>query len=179
MKSLAISGSLRKKSFNTAIISSLQTMNSNVEVYKDLGNVPFFNADLDLHTLEVDNSPLEVQDFRKKINECDSLILCTPEYAFEIPGVLKNSLDWLVSSGNLLDKPVAILSASTSKMGADKANELLSGLVKVLMGKVDKTTNLKISSVNKKFDENSELIDQVLKNQLKNLLSALEAEGNK
>mgnify|MGYP007115313688 FL=1 len=71
------------------------------------------------------------------------------------------------------------MSASTSKMGADKANELLSGLVKVLMGKVDKTTNLKISSVNKKFDENSELIDQVLKNQLKNLLSALEAEGNK
>ena len=120
-----------------------------------------------------------IQEFRKKINECDALILCTPEYAFEIPGVLKNALDWLVSSGNLLDKPVAILSASTSKMGAGKANKLLSELVKVLMGNVHENTNLKISSVNKKFDEHSKLIDHELKSKLKNLLRELEGEGNK
>ncbi|NQY93017.1 MAG: NAD(P)H-dependent oxidoreductase [Campylobacteraceae bacterium] len=178
MKILVISGSLRQKSFNTAIAYSLQSMNADVEVYEDLGNLPFFNADLDIHTLEVDNSPFEVQMFRAKINLCDALILCTPEYAFEIPGVLKNALDWLVSSGNLLDKPVAILSASTSKMGGNKANNLLCELVKVLMGKVDESTTLKISAVNKKFDENTLIIDEELKSHLENLLSTLEEKIN-
>jgi len=149
-------------------------MNTCVESYDSLGKLPFFNADEDIHTLEVDNSPKEVQLLRKKIDECDALIFSTPEYAFQIPGVLKNALDWLVSSGNLLNKPVAVVSASTSKMGADKANKVLCDLVKVLMGKVDETRILKVSAVNNKFDENSLLIDEELKKSLQILLNNLQ-----
>ena len=166
MKILAISGSLRKKSYNTAIINTLAVLNPEVEVYKDLGQLPLFNQDLDKHDLEEDYSPLQVRNLREKINETDVLVISTPEYAFEIPGVLKNALDWLVSSSSMVDKPVLIISASTSGIGADKVNEVLRNLVKVLTGK-EVFYYLTVDRVNKKIDDSGKITDEKLLQELK------------
>ena len=110
LKILAISGSLRAESFNTSIIRSIQQFckgKADVIFYNGYGAFPHFNPDLD-----IDPAPESVADFRKMLKEADGVILCTPEYAFGIPGSLKNALDWTVSSGELNEKPVAVISAS-------------------------------------------------------------------
>jgi NAD(P)H-dependent FMN reductase len=172
MKILAISGSLRVKSYNSVIIKTLNNMDKNIEVYQDLGNLPFYNPDIDIHTLIKDDSPRIVQEFRRKISRSDAIIISTPEYAFEIPGVLKNSLDWLVSSGELDNKPIAIISASTSAMGGDKANDILKNLIGVLTGNKNQHLTLTISKVNKKI-ENDKIIDTDLIDKLSILVNKL------
>jgi len=173
MKILAISGSLRLKSYNSAIIQALKDIDDNVDVYKNLGKLPFFNPDINNHTLEDDYSPVSVQELRKRIASSDAIIISTPEYAFEIPGVLKNALDWLVSSAEIVHKPVAIISASTSGMGGDKANIVLMNLIKVLTGKVDKNLTLTVPMVNKRIDNTGKITDKVLVDELDALMNNL------
>ncbi len=80
------------------------------------GDLPLFSPDAD-----TDSPALPVADLRDCIKTANAVIICTPEYAYGMPGALKNALDWLVSSGNLYSKPVAALSASPSQRGGDRA----------------------------------------------------------
>ena len=85
--------------------------------YEGLGGIPPFAA-----TPDDNDSPKTVVELRTMIKEADGVLICTPEYAFGVPGVLKNALDWTVSSGDLTNKPVALITAST---GGDKAHASL------------------------------------------------------
>jgi NAD(P)H-dependent FMN reductase len=106
---LAISGSLRAKSINTAILQAVQTLapaNVAVTIYRGLGELPHFNPDLD-----VAPPPGPVTALRDAVESAHVLLICTPEYAHGVPGALKNALDWLVSHEPFLHKPVAIINA--------------------------------------------------------------------
>lgn len=116
---LAIAGSLRTQSSNAALvraIAQLTPQNTTLEIYDGLGNLPPFSPDIDTET-----PPHSVSYLRNKISNADAVLICTPEYAYGMPGVLKNALDWLVSSGSLYQKPVSALSASPSDRGGDRA----------------------------------------------------------
>ena len=169
MKILALSGSLRGNSYNTSIVKALQKFNSNVEIYEDLGKLPLFNPDLDIHTLEEDNSPKSVVEFRAKVREADVFVISTPEYAHQIPGVLKNALDWLVSSDAIVAKPTVVISASTSAMGGDKAHAQLVALLKVISQNVLEDVSLIVSRVNKKIDDEGNIVDEGLRVALEEL----------
>ena len=171
MKILALSGSLRTKSYNTSIVKALAQIHPSVSVYEDLANLPLFNPDLDIHTLEEDNSPSEVVKFRAKIRESDVFIISTPEYAHQIPGVLKNALDWLVSSDAIVGKPTVVISASTSAMGGDKAHAQLVELLKVISQNVLEDTSFSVPRVNKKIDDKGNIVDEVLLNRLESLIT--------
>ncbi len=109
---LAISGSLRSSSSNAAIIRTLSGMTPTgvtVSLYDGLADLPHFNPELD-----TDTPPDAVTDLRKQLKQADGILICTPEYAFGVPGALKNLLDWTVSSGEFVDKPVALITASSS-----------------------------------------------------------------
>jgi NAD(P)H-dependent FMN reductase len=69
--------------------------------------LPPFNPDFDLEP-----GPEAVLRFRAELRDCSSVIFSTPEYAHGIPGSLKNALDWVVGSGELSGKPVALMNAS-------------------------------------------------------------------
>ena len=170
MKILALSGSLRTNSYNTAIVKALQHLNSNVEIYEDLGKLPLFNPDLDIHTVDEDNSPKSVVEFRAKVREADIFILSTPEYAHQIPGVLKNALDWLVSSDAIVAKPTVVISASTSAMGGDKAHAQLVALLKVISQNVLEDASLMVARVNKKIDDEGNVVDDGLKEELEKVM---------
>jgi len=177
MNILAISGSLRKGSYNTAIVHALKKQESDrisIDIYEGLGKLPFFNADLDDHTLQRDNSPSEVKALRQKVTRADALLISTPEYAFQIPGVLKNGLDWLVSSSAIIDKPVIIITASTSGMGGNKAHESLTQLMNVISGKVVNNAGLQVAKVNKKIGTDGTVTDPELKNDLRKVLVELD-----
>ena len=174
MKILLISGSIRKESYNTKIIKLIQKYFDNKVdfepiIYDRLGQLPFFSPDIDKHTLEEDNSPLEVLNFRKNISDADFIIISTPEYAFEIPGVLKNALDWLVSSGELVDKKITAISSSTSPMGGKSAFDVLIKLLNILSTNVYEENELNIGKINKKIDENN-IFEDDLKNEIINFV---------
>ena len=123
MKIVAISGSLRAGSTNTALVraaAGLAPEGMEVAVYDGLGGLPHFSPERD-----GDAAPDAVRDLRALLGGADGVLICTPEYAFGMPGSLKNALDWLVTSGELWRKPVAALSASPSALGGEKAHAAL------------------------------------------------------
>src|SRR5688572_27192797 len=109
---LAISGSLRAQSSNTAVLQAVALLarpDVEVEVFSGLDALPHFNPDLDVRGME---PPPSVRDFRRRVGAADALMVCSPEYAHGVPGSLKNALDWLVSAPEVFAKPVALLNAS-------------------------------------------------------------------
>lgn len=106
---LAISGSLRAGSSNTALLRAAQALapaGTTVELYAGLAELPHFNPDLE----EV--APASVHALRASLQRADAVLFSSPEYAHGVPGSLKNMLDWVVGSGELVGKPVALLQAS-------------------------------------------------------------------
>jgi chromate reductase, NAD(P)H dehydrogenase (quinone) len=110
MNILAISGSLRALSSNTALLRTAADVAPDgvtVTLYDGLATLPHFNPDDD-----VDVPPPSVLALRALIGGADGLLVCSPEYAHGVPGSLKNALDWLVSSIEFPFKPVALINAS-------------------------------------------------------------------
>ena len=110
MRILAISGSLRAISFNTAALQAAVAMApAGVEIvlYTGLGNLPHFNPDRD-----GDEPPEIVKALRREVGLSDGLLIAAPEYAHGVPGTFKNALDWLVSCVEFPGKPVALINTS-------------------------------------------------------------------
>jgi NAD(P)H-dependent FMN reductase len=110
MKILAISGSLRAVSSNTAVLrAAVRLAPDGVEIvlFEGLASLPFFNPDLDGDTV-----PDTVAAFRRLVGEADGMLISSPEYARGVAGVLKNGLDWLVGSSEFPSKPVALINTS-------------------------------------------------------------------
>ncbi len=107
----AIAGSLRKDSFNRAIINTAKKYApENVEIeILDLNGIPLFNQD------EEKEIPESVKVFKEKIKNSDAVLIATPEYNRSIPGVLKNAIDWAsrpYGDNSFDDKAVATIGAS-------------------------------------------------------------------
>lgn len=114
MKLVALNGSLRSGSSNAALLRAAALVappGVDVVLYDGMGSLPHFNPDLDG---EGDLPPAEVGTLRTLLESADGVLISSPEYAHGVPGALKNLLDWLVSDGALVDKPVALLNASPS-----------------------------------------------------------------
>jgi chromate reductase, NAD(P)H dehydrogenase (quinone) len=168
---LAISGSLKSASNNSSILRAMQAVapaNVKISIYEGIGTLPHFSPDID-----GDKSPASVIDYRKQLKESDGVIICTPEYAFGMPGVLKNALDWVVGSGEFIDKPVATISASPSVLGGDKAHASLVLTLGAINATVVEGAKLCIPAVRNKINSKGEIIDPELLSQLKVVLQAL------
>ena len=134
IKILAISGSLRSISSNTNILQGLINLapeDTMIEIYEGIGNLPHFNPEID-----DERELLSVQDWRSQLKQANAVIFCTPEYAHGVPGVLKNALDWIVSSSEFMYKPTAVISASPSPDGGEKANASLVQTLKMMMADI-------------------------------------------
>ena len=108
---LAISGSLRSVSSNTALITAatrLAPVGVQVSVFQGLAAIPPFNPDIN-----TDDLSSAVLELRSALDASDAVLISSPEYAHGVSGVLKNALDWVVGSGELIDKPIALINASS------------------------------------------------------------------
>jgi NAD(P)H-dependent FMN reductase len=122
---LCLSGSLRKRSGNTALLraaSALTPASMELRVYGGLGTLPLFNPDDEAVSL-----PSVVAALRDEVGASDALLIACPEYAHGVPGPLKNLLDWLVGSLEFPDKPVVLWNASAreSHHAQDALREIL------------------------------------------------------
>jgi chromate reductase, NAD(P)H dehydrogenase (quinone) len=112
MRILAISGSLRGASTNTAALEALARLapeGVKVLVYGSLATLPPFNPDNDI---EDKPKPEPVETLRALVDASDALVIAAPEYAHGLPGALKNALDWLVASETFAGKPTALINTS-------------------------------------------------------------------
>ena len=119
MRLLAISGSLRRGSYNAALLDAAAAERpTGVElvVWRGLADVPAFDEDLDITP-----APRPVAALRAEIEQADAILIATPEYNASVPGALKNALDWVsrpFSANPLRHKRVAVIGASTGLFGA-------------------------------------------------------------
>ncbi len=110
---------------------------------------------------------------RQQIKDADGVIISTPEYAFGVPGVLKNALDWLVSSGELNKKPIAAISASPLYSGGEKALASLLRPVTALGATMNAASGLSIGNIKNKMNEKGEITDVETINALRSTMNDL------
>ena len=111
---LTVSGSLRSGSSNTALLGAAAIVAPamvTVLAFDGLAALPAFSPDLEESAGPVPNA---VADWRAALAAADAVLISSPEYAHGMPGVLKNALDWVVGSGELVGKRVGVLSASSA-----------------------------------------------------------------
>lgn len=129
MHVVAVSGSLKQSSANSALVRALAAAEpGHVEVWDGLGDLPHFNPD--------DDGGSAVTSLRAAVTRADGLLIATPEYAGGMPGSLKNALDWLVGTGELYDQPVAIVSAAPSPERGQHARRWVEDVVRMQGGHV-------------------------------------------
>ncbi len=120
MRVLGISGSLRRDSYNSALLrAAAERLPAGVELveYEELAAIPPYDADLE----EDGHTPAAVEELRAAVRGADAVLVATPEYNHSIPGVLKNALDWVsrpAGESALMGKPAAAVGASTGMFGA-------------------------------------------------------------
>jgi chromate reductase, NAD(P)H dehydrogenase (quinone) len=118
MQVLALSGSLRAASINTALLRAaarLAPPGLMVQVFGGIGDLPLFNIDLEQAV------PAPVVALREAVAGADALLIASPEYAHGVSGVMKNTLDWLVSLESFVGKPVALINAQPRAQFSDPA----------------------------------------------------------
>ena len=148
VKILAISGSLSKRSSNAQVlqyISQLFDQDIQFILSDSIRELPHFNPELD-----TDPVPVAVEKFRQQLKNADAILICTPEYAYGVPGALKNALDWTVSSGEFVNKPLALITASLS---GEKAQAALLQTFTALSADITPERTLLLSFIRSKLDE--------------------------
>ncbi|WP_054710140.1 NADPH-dependent FMN reductase [Bacillus sp. JCM 19041] len=166
--------SIRKNSSTQKALNSLKNFipkSVEYEIYNGIENLPHFNPELDN-----DQPPIEVQVYRELLLRADGVIICTPEYIKGVPGVLKNALEWVVSSAELYTKPVAVITASGNGENAHQALQLN---LSMLNANVFDGGALLISGANSKLNEDGEFIKSEVNTSLKLLISKLIEQINK
>jgi chromate reductase, NAD(P)H dehydrogenase (quinone) len=133
MRLLGISGSLRRGSYNAALLGAAAAeCPGHIEfvVLKSLADLPAYDEDIDTVT-----PPLPVAALRAEIERADAVLIATPEYNASIPGALKNALDWAsrpYATNVLRKKRVAVIGASTGLFGALVAQAELRKVLNVI-----------------------------------------------
>jgi chromate reductase len=164
----AISGSLRLGSSNHAILQTLgKMMPSNITytIFNSMNEIPAFDPGL-----ENGEPPVSVAAFRKQVSEADAIIICTPEYAYGVPGALKNALDWTVSSASFSGKPTALITAST---GGENAHEALIKILGAIDANLLKEATLLIPFVRSKMDGEGNITDEETAEKLRSVFEVL------
>ena len=178
MRIVAVSGSLRRRSYNTSLLrAAAELAPGDVEISlleRDLiAAIPPYDADV-----EGEGAPASVIELKRRIAEADAVLFATPEYNSSVPGQLKNALDWVsrpMAENPLRGKPVLVVGASASAYGAVWAQAELRKVLGIL-GARNVDAEVAVSHAPARFDEDGRLEDPVVREQLADALADLVAE---
>jgi chromate reductase len=171
MKILGISGSLRKGSYNTALLSSIKHfLNSDVQLeMHNIGNIPLYNEDVGEA-----NMPKEVTLLIKTIESSDAILFSTPEYNHCVSGALKNAIDWSsrpAFDSSLKLKPCGILAASKSPVGGARAQASLKNILSSTLSPVFPSIEYLLPDAHEMFNTEMELTNQIALRRLERYVS--------
>ncbi len=174
MRILAISGSLRRDSHNTALLrAAADLLPPGVElvIYDGLRDIPPYDDD------ENHAPPEPVQRLREAIEDADGVLVSTPEYNHSIPGQLKNALDWMsrpLISSPLRNKPAAVVGASTGMFGAVWAQAEARKVLGAIGARV-LDCELPVPSADEQFHPDGRLSDEEIERALAQVVEDLAA----
>jgi chromate reductase, NAD(P)H dehydrogenase (quinone) len=173
LKILALSGSLRKGSFNTMLLHAAKELappGMSIEMY-DLAPIPMYNDDIRTGP----GYPPVVQDFRATIAASDGVLFASPEYNYSVSGVLKNAIDWASRAPNMPfdGKTGAIVGASAGALGTARSQRDLRWIMSGLNMYVVNLPHVYVGGSAQKFDAAGKLTDQASRDFIKQLLDNL------
>jgi len=163
---LGLSGSLRRKSFNTGLLHAAAAhAPDGVEIdARTIHGVPLYDADL-----EAEGTPQPVRDLRAALAEADGLLMVTPEYNNSVPGVFKNAIDW-ISSGDgaalFKGKPVALIGASPGGFGTILSQNAWLPVLRTLGTRPWFEGRMLVSKAAGLFDDEGHLADDATRDRL-------------
>jgi chromate reductase len=172
VKILGFAGSLRKGSFNKALLHvavELAPENAEIEIF-DLEGIPLFNQDFER------NPPEKVRDFKSRIKAADAILIASPEYNYSVSGVLKNAIDWAsrpYDDNAFEDKPVAVMSASIGMLGGARAQYHLRQTFVTLGMYPINYPEVMVAYAREKIDENGKVKDKQTIEMIQQLVEAL------
>ena len=166
---LGISGSLRAKSFNTALLRAAQAAagpNVRFDV-ATLHGIPLYDGDAE----QRDGLPAAASELKERVVASDGVLLCTPEYNNGIPGVFKNAIDWLSRPSDDIarvfgDRPFAVIGASPGGFGTILAQNAWLPVLRTLKVRYWSGGRLQVSRAHTLMDADGELADEATRRQL-------------
>jgi len=164
----AISGSLRAASVNSAVLRAaarLAPADVTIRLLDDVRALPLFNPDEDNEAVAQ-----SVQAFRRHLVDADGVLIACPEYAHGVPGAMKNALDWVVGSGELVNKPTMLLNAAPR---ASIAQASLLETLTVMTAMLIADTSISLPITIKNITEAQILEDAAVCDALRNALQVL------
>ena len=169
---LGLSGSLREKSLNTALLrEAIRLAPAGMAItIAPIRDIPLYDGDLEARGI-----PEAVTALREAVRDADALLIATPEYNFSIPGVLKNVIDWLSRppfEKALAGKPLAIVGAG-GRLGSARAQYHLRQVCGCLSMLPVPRPEIFVLNAWEKFDEHGRLTDAAVGKQVSELLVAL------
>ena len=169
---LGISGSLRARSYNTALLRAaveLAPPGARIQLFS-LAEIPIYNEDV-----RERGFPPPVEALRDRIRAADALLIVTPEYNYSIPGVLKNAIDWASRppAQPFDGKPIALMGASPSMLGSARAQYHLRQSFIYLNAHILSRPELMVASAPTRFDDQLRLTDEKTRETIINLLIGL------
>jgi chromate reductase len=177
MRVLAVSGSLRDASNNTALLRALREEapeGVEIELWNGLAEIPAYDQDED-----VVPGPAAVQAFRALVRGADAVFFATPEYNSSVPGALKNALDWAsrpLATNAFRNKPVAVIGSSAGAFGGVWAAAELRKVLGAMGARVT-DVELAVGRAAEKFDERGRLVDGEVRQNLRDAIETLVAEA--
>ncbi|HKV11069.1 MAG TPA: NADPH-dependent FMN reductase [Thermoanaerobaculia bacterium] len=156
---LAFAGSLRRASYNRALLRAAQELTPagmKIDIF-DIGDIPLYNEDV-----EAEGDPEAVARFKEAIRDADGLLIATPEYNHGVPGVTKNAIDWASRPPRhspLDGKPVAILGASPGITGSARGQSQLRQAFEFTNSYCMPQPEILVYQAHQKFDEGGKLTD--------------------
>jgi chromate reductase len=175
---LAVSGSLRRDSHNTALLrAAVESAPAGVELelWDGIGDLPAYDQDLESQEL-----PASVVRLRDEWAAADALLFATPEYNGSVPGVLKNAVDWASrprGEAALLNKTVAVVGASEGRFGALWAQADLRRILGIAGARVV-GEELPTARVHEKRDAAGRFVDGETLERVRRTLEALADEAS-
>lgn len=172
---LGFAGSLRKGSFNRALLRAAQELTPDgmvIETY-ELDDIPFYNQDV-----EKQGDPEPVRAFKRAIGEADAVLIATPEYQYSLPGVLKNAIDWASrppGESVLQRKPAAIMGATPGSVGTARAQLDLRKVLAYNETHTLRRPSVMVRHAAEKFDDDLRLTDEPTRDHVRKLLVHLDA----
>ena len=173
IKILGVSGSLRAKSYNAALLraaAQLQPQGALIEIASIRG-IPLYDADIEAN----EGIPTAVAALKEKLLRSDGLLLVTPEYNNSLPGVTKNAIDWLSRPPSDIkrifgDRPVAVIGASPGGFGTILSQAAWLPVLRTLGTRPWFGGRLMVSRAAQVFDDSGTLVDPKVLEQLREFL---------
>jgi NAD(P)H-dependent FMN reductase len=178
MTIIGIAGSLRKNSFNAALLrAATECVSADTQLETvSIRDFPLYDGDAE----EADGVPEPVRRIQERIAAADGLLLATPEYNNSIPGVFKNAIDWMSRPGREIPRifggrPVALMGATPGLGGTALAQSAWLPVFRVLQMRPWFGGRLLVSGAGKVFDAQGRLVDELVRAQLEAFIAGFEA----